>query len=61
VSLGGRAQLRKRYVRWTAVIAAVLVLLALLLLSGGHWILGVFFGVVAAVAVVVFLQIRTVR
>ncbi len=36
-------------------------LLALLFLADGHWILGVFLGVVAAVAVVVLAQIRSVR
>jgi hypothetical protein len=39
----------------------VLVLLALLLLAGGHWVLGVIVGVAAVAAVWVFAQARTVR
>jgi hypothetical protein len=61
MSVGGRAQLRRRTLRWAAVIAAVLVLLALLFLASGHWLLGILFGVIAAGAVFVFLQLRTVR
>ncbi len=44
-----------------AVIAAVLVLIALILLAGGHWVFGIVFGVAAAAAIWVFLQARTVR
>jgi len=47
--------------RRAAVIAGILVLLALVLLITGHWVLGVIFGVVAVVAVLVFFQVRTVR
>ena len=61
MSAGPRAQLRRRNLRWAFVIAAVLVLLALLFLTSGHWVLGLFFGAIAAVAVLVFTQIRTVR
>ena len=61
MSVGGRAQLRRRYLRRVALLAGILVLLALLFLTSGHWVLGAFFGVVAAVAVVVFVQMRTVR
>ena len=61
MSAGGRAQLRKRNLRWAALIAAVLVLLALLFFASGHWVLGLFFGAIAAVAVLVLVQIRTVR
>lgn len=42
-------------------IAGILVLLALLLLITAHWVLAVIVGAVAAVAVWVFLQVRTVR
>jgi hypothetical protein len=41
--------------------AGILALVALLFLISGHWVLGVIFGVAAAVAIWVFLQARTVR
>jgi hypothetical protein len=43
------------------LIAAALVILALLLLISSHWILGIIFGIAAAVAVWVYLQARSVR
>ena len=61
MSLGGRAQTRQRLLRRAAIIAGVLVLLALLLLSSGHWILGIIFGAAAVVAIWLFLQARAVR
>ena len=61
MSVGGRAQTRQRMLRRAALIAGVLVLLALALLITGHWVLGVIFGVVAVGAVLVYLQVRTVR
>jgi hypothetical protein len=61
MSVGGRAQTRQRMLRRAALIAGILVLLALGFLVTGHWVLGVVFGVVAAVAVLVFFQVRTVR
>jgi len=61
MSVGGRANVRERVLRRAALIAGVLVLLALLFLASGHWVLGVIFGVAAAVAIWVFLQARTVR
>ena len=61
MSVDGRAQTRQRMLRRSGLIAGVLVLLALILLITGHWVLGVIFGAVAAVAVWVFLQARTVR
>jgi uncharacterized membrane protein YgaE (UPF0421/DUF939 family) len=61
MSVNGRAQLRRRYQRRVAVVAGSVSLLALLFLADGHWVLGAFFGVVAAVAVVVLAQIRSVR
>jgi hypothetical protein len=61
MSLGSRAQTRQRMLRRAALIAGILVLLALVLLITGHWVLGAIFGVVAAVAVLVFFQVRTVR
>jgi hypothetical protein len=41
--------------------AAILVLAALLFLASGHWVLAVIFGVIAVVAIWVFMQARTVR
>jgi hypothetical protein len=61
MSVGGRARTRQRLLRRAALIAGILVLLALVLLITGHWVLGAIFGVVAAVAVLVFFQVRTVR
>ena len=61
MSVGGRAQTRQRMLRRAALIAGILVLLALVFLITGHWVLGAILGVVAAVAVVVFFQVRTVR
>ena len=61
MSVGGRAQLSRRYQRRVAVVAGASLLLALLFLASSHWVLGAFLGVVAAVAVVAFVQMRTVR
>jgi hypothetical protein len=61
MSVGGRAALRRRYLRRVAVLAGVLVLLALLLLASGHWVLGLVIGAAAVVAIVLFMQMRTVR
>lgn len=61
MSIGGRANARARVLRRAALIAGVLVLLALLLLAGGHWVLGLIFGVAAVVAIWMFMQARTVR
>ncbi|HST18587.1 MAG TPA: hypothetical protein VLK36_13020 [Gaiellaceae bacterium] len=57
----GRAQTRQRMLRRAGLAAIVLVIVALLLLLGHHWILGVILGVAAAVAVWVYLQMRSVR
>ena len=43
------------------LIAGALVLLALILFASGHWILGLIVGVIAAVAIWLYLQTRTVR
>jgi hypothetical protein len=61
MSVGGRAQTRQRMLRRAALIVGILVLLALVFLITGHWVLGVIVGAVAAAAVLVFLQVRTVR
>ena len=58
---GGRSRARGRLVQRTALIAAALVLLTLILLAGGHWVLGIIFGVPAVVAVWLFFQARSVR
>ena len=47
--------------RRTGIVAIVLVVIALLLLAGGHWILGIIFGVAAVAAVWAFVQLRSVR
>ena len=61
MSIGSRGQARQRMLRRAGLIAGVLVLLALVLLAGGHLVLGVIFAAAAAVAIWVFLQARTVR
>ena len=61
MSMDSRGRARQRMLRRGGVIAGVLALLALVLLVSGHWILGLIFAVVAAVAIWVFLQARTVR
>jgi len=61
MSTGGRAEARGRMLRRTGIVAIVLVILALLFFAGGHWILGIVFGVPAVAAVWAFLQLRTVR
>lgn len=59
--MNGRADTRQRMLRRGGIVAAVLALLALILLISGHWILGIIVALVAAVAIWVFLQARTVR
>jgi uncharacterized membrane protein YccC len=61
MSMSGRGQARQRLVRRTGIVAAVLVVLALLFLLGGHWLIGLVLAVAAAAAVWVFLQARSVR
>jgi hypothetical protein len=61
MSVGGRAQARRRMLRRAGLIAGVLVLLALVFLASGHWVLGVLLGAAAAAAVWLLLQVRTVR
>ncbi|HXH96527.1 MAG TPA: hypothetical protein VNH40_04885 [Gaiellaceae bacterium] len=61
MSVGGRAQARRRMLRRAGLIAGVLVLLALVFLASGHWVLGAVLGAAAAAAVWVLLQVRTVR
>jgi len=61
MSVGGRAGLRTRYLRRVGILAGVLVLVALLFLASGHWVLGLLFGAGAALAILVFVQMRTVR
>jgi uncharacterized membrane protein YccC len=61
VSNGSRADTRQRMLRRGGLVAGILAVLALLLLISGHWILGIVFAVVAAVAIWLFLQARTVR
>jgi hypothetical protein len=47
--------------RRAGIVTGVLVLIALILLLGGHWILGIVFGAAAVAAVLAFFQLRTVR
>jgi hypothetical protein len=61
MSMGGRTGTRARFLRRAAIIGGVLVLLALILLLGGHLILGIICAVAAAVAIWVFSQARRVQ
>ena len=61
MSNGGRADARRRLLRRSGAVAAVLALIALVLLASGHWLLGIVLGALAAAAVWVFLQARAVR
>jgi hypothetical protein len=61
MAVGGRADTRRRFLRNVALVAGALVLLALILFAAGHWILGIIVGVLAAVAIWLFMQTRTVR
>jgi uncharacterized membrane protein YccC len=61
VSVGGRATTRQRLLRRAGLTGAGLAVLALLFLFSGHWILGIIFGLVAAAAIWVFVQARSVR
>ena len=61
MAAGGRADTRRRFLRNVALAAGALVLLTLILLANGHWILGLIVGLVAAAAIWLFLQTRTVR
>ena len=53
MSVGGRAGARERILRRAG--------LALVLLAGSHWVLGIIVGAAAALATWLFVQARTVR
>ena len=59
--MSARGQIRGRLLRRMGLVAAAVGILALLFLISGHWILGIVFAVGAAVALWLFLQLRTVR
>ncbi len=61
MSIGGRAQMRGRLLRRAGLIGGVLLLVALLFLISGHWVVGLLFAAVAAAAIWVFVQARSVR
>jgi uncharacterized membrane protein len=61
VSMSPRGRARQSLQRRAGIVTAIIVVLALILLLGGHWILGIIFGVAAVAAVAAFLQLRTVR
>ena len=61
MSMSPRGQARHQLLRRAGWVTAALVILALILLLSGHWILGIVFGAAAVVAVLAFLQLRTVR
>jgi hypothetical protein len=61
MSAGGRARTRSTFLRRALLVAGLFILLALLLLSSGHWILGIISAVIAVAAVWVYVQARSVR
>lgn len=61
MSIGGRTRERQRLLQRARLIAGALVIVALLLLITGHWVLALIVGAVAAGAIWVFLQARSVR
>jgi hypothetical protein len=61
MSMSPRGRARHQLLRRAGWVTLALVILALILLLSGHWILGIVFGAAAAVAVLAFLQLRTVR
>ena len=61
MSMSPRGRARQNLQRRAGIVTAIIVVLALILLLGGHWILGIIFGVAAVAAVAAFLQLRTVR
>jgi hypothetical protein len=61
MSVDGRSQTRRRVLRRTALVGAILALLAILFFSSGHWVLGLIFGAPAVAAIWAFFQLRTVR
>jgi hypothetical protein len=61
MSMSPRGRARQQLLRRARWITAAVVVLALILLFSGHWILGLVVGAAAVVAVLAFLQLRTVR
>ena len=61
MSAGGRARTRSTFLRRALLVAGLFVLLALLLLSSGHWILGIIAALIAIAGVWVYVQARSVR
>jgi len=61
MSAGGRARTRSTFLRRALIAAGLFIVLALVLLSGGHWILGIISAAIAIVAVWVYVQARSVR
>ena len=61
MSYGARGDTRRRFMRRGTLLTALLAFIALLFLASGHWIIGVILAVVAAVAIWILLQLRTVR
>jgi hypothetical protein len=61
LSFGPRGRAREQILRRAAWVAGALVVLTLLFVLTGHWVLAVIFALIAAAAVWVFTQARTVR
>ena len=61
MSVGGRGQARRTFLRRVGLVAAALVVLTLVFLLTGHWLLGIITGVLSVVAVWAYFQARTVH
>jgi hypothetical protein len=61
MSIGGRAEARRRMLQRAGLAGAIFAVIALVLLASGHWILGLLFALAAAAAIWAFLQLRTLR
>jgi hypothetical protein len=61
MNAGGRGRARSSFLRRAGLIAALFGVLALLLLVGGHWILGIIAALIAIAGVWVYVQARSVR
>ena len=61
MAAGGRTQRRAQVLRRAGLVAAALALLTLIFAVTGHWILAIIAAVIAAAAVWLLMQMRTVR
>jgi hypothetical protein len=61
MSFDGRGRARGTFLRRVGIAGAILAILALIFLAGGHWFIGIVLAAAAVVAIWAFVQARTVR